>query len=261
MKYIRLKTDTKEICIKNRLKYKPEIIEFHLEEHDLKDIELLEGKIEQVKKAGAKVYLHHPMRVNGKFLDIISRDEEVKNYYDWSSKILGELCEIHDIHCVVHGNYADSDSSVINEENTEKVKYRIQQILTLKGSDKFLWENSVTGVFSNKNEQLIDKIVSPLNLPLAVDISHTFISLKGNNEKLEKILIETKPYAKYYHVVDSLGESHDSLPLGKGKIDWEMVKPYIKDCPFIFEIGLVPPYDDCTPMIESANYLANITRG
>lgn len=258
MKYIRLKTDTKEICIQNRLKYNPEIVEFHLEEHDLQKLDVLEDKIRQVKNTGAKLYLHHPMKLKGRFIDIISEDKEIKEYYDWSSKVLGEICKIHDLHCVLHCSYDLSESLNITNENIEKTRERIREILTYEGSDYFLWENTCQGVFSSENDQLMEKIVKPLNLPLIVDISHSFISLKGNNQKLKKVLDETKEYTKYYHVVDSMGVSHDSLPLGKGKIDWKMVKPYIKDKPFIFEIGLEPPYNNCLPMIESAKYFNNI---
>ena len=31
----------------------------------------------------------------------------------------------------------------------------------------------------------------------------------------------------HYHLVDSNGEFHDSLPLGKGKIDWQAVVPLL----------------------------------
>ena len=53
--------------------------------------------------------------------------------------------------------------------------------------------------------------------------------------------------------------SHDSLPLGRGKIDWTMVKSYVKNKDFIFEIDLkASNYLDCSPMIESAKYYNRI---
>ncbi len=75
---------------------------------------------------------------------------------------------------------------------------------------------------------------------------------------MKQVLDNTKEYAKYFHVVDSMGKTHDGLPLGRGRIDWSMVKPYVYNKPFIFEIGLKEPHNDCTPMIESAEYFKRV---
>ena len=121
--------------------------------------------------------------------------------------------------------------------------------------DSFLWEDTTQGIFSAENPYLWEEIVQPLDLPLNIDISHSFISLKGNNEALHRHLDRFHSFAKYYHLVDSNGEFHDALPLGLGKIDWPMVKSYVQDTDFIFEVDLKQNnYLDCTMMIESAEY-------
>jgi len=258
MNYIRLKTNIYEESIQDRLKYEPEIIEFHLNERDLEDIPFLIQRIRQCKEKGSKVYLHHPMKKGDVFLDILSEEKEIKDYYDWSTTILAEICEQEDIYCVIHANYAGTTSSVITKENTENVKKRIQHFRNIKGGRRLLWEDSIEGVFSYQNPYLLSHIIEPLQLAITVDISHSFIALKGDNEKLQEVMEKTAPYAQYYHVVDSLGKEHDSLELGKGNVKWENIVSYLENKPFIFEIGLNPPYTDCQPMIASAHYFKQI---
>jgi len=256
--YIHLKTNIYEESIQDRLKYQPEIVEFHLNEQDLEDIPFLVSRIKQCKQKGIKVYLHHPMKKGTQFLDILSEEKEIKEYYDWSTTVLAEICEQEDIYCVIHANYAGTMSSVVTKENTKKVKKRIQHFLKIKGGRRLLWEDSIEGVFSYQNPDLLSHIIEPLNLSITVDISHSFIALKGDNQKLQQIVKKTAPYANYYHVVDSLGVEHDSLELGKGKVEWSEIISYLQDKPFIFEIGLEPPYTDCTPMIKSGIYFKEL---
>ncbi|GAA3328841.1 hypothetical protein GCM10020331_074430 [Ectobacillus funiculus] len=74
-----------------------------------------------------------------------------------------------------------------------------------------------------------------MNLPLTIDVSHSFIALQGDNQSLEEHLERFHIFfASYFHLVDSMGLIHDALPLGTGRIDWRMVKPYVKDKDFIF---------------------------
>jgi hypothetical protein len=258
LNYIRVKTNIYEESIQDRLKYNPEIIEFHLNERDLEDLDFLIKRIREIKGKGVAVYLHHPMKKGEQFLDILSNDEEIKAYYDWSTNILADICEQEDIYCVIHANYSGTLSSVITKENTLKVKERIESFLQIPGGNRLLWEDSIEGVFSYQNPYLFSHIIKPLELSITVDISHSFIALKGNNEVLQQVVKETAPYAKYYHVVDSLGAEHDSLELGKGRIEWENIVSYLQHKPFIFEIGLEPPFTNCLPMIKSADYFKQL---
>ncbi|WP_428909744.1 TIM barrel protein [Niallia sp. Krafla_26] len=255
MKNIRLKAALDWDQIEDRLKYNPEILELHVKEENLYRPEEVVEVIRKVKGKGVKVYLHHPSRFKGQYMDIISSSREVRDYYDWSCKELAAICKQEQVKCVVHCHYAQSESShFMDRDSRIKVRKRLETILSICG-ESFLWEDTTQGIFSAENPFLLEEIVKPLQLPLNIDISHAFIALKGDNEKLKHHLDQYSPYAQYYHLVDSNGEYHDALPLGKGKIDWLMVKSYIQNTDFIFEIDLKPSkYLDCTPMIESAKY-------
>lgn len=255
MKNIRLKAALNWDQIEDRLKYRPEILELHVKEEDLYQPEVIIQFIREVKSKGVKVYLHHPSRFKGQYLDIISSNQEMLRFYDWSCRELALICKAEKVKCVVHCHYAHSESSQFADRASRiQMRKRIEKILPVCG-DSFLWEDTIQGIFSAQNPYLLEEIVKPLNLPLNIDISHSFIALRGNNEKLQRHLDRYNSHAKYYHLVDSNGVYHDALPLGKGKIDWTMVKSYVKNTDFIFEVDLKHNhYLDCTLMIESAQY-------
>lgn len=258
MDNIRLKTGISHI--EDRLKYKPGILEFHLNEEDLWDVELLLERINYVQSKGVKVYLHHPITHNGKKLDILSEDLEVREYYHSSCIVLADICSKVGVKCVLHAHYTGSgsySSLAYGADATIRLGFEITKILTI-GRDYFLWEDSAGGLFSHANPYLFSHVIKPLNLALVTDISHSFIALKGNNWELEKVLKRTETYTKYYHLVDSMGKEHDALPIGEGLINWEMVKPYTLGKDFIFEIGLPLPHDNCLPMVESAVLFASV---
>ena len=63
-------------------------------------------------------------------------------------------------------------------------------------------------------------------------------------------LARLKQNIVHYHLVDSLGQTHDSLELGKGKIAWENILPLLnEDATNIFEIVL----KDQTNALEQVN--------
>jgi sugar phosphate isomerase/epimerase len=134
------------------------------------------------------------------------------------------------------------------------MREEIQKIVSF-GRNVFLWEDSCSGLFSYQNPYLIKEVIKPLRLDIVVDVSHSFIALRGDNEKLLDVINSVCNYAQYYHIVDSMGEKHDGLELGHGKINWSPLKPYMKNKPHIFEISL-DDYNDCSPMIRSYQYFA-----
>ncbi|MFP3726995.1 sugar phosphate isomerase/epimerase [Priestia filamentosa] len=254
----RLKTGISSLAIEDRLQYNPEIIEFFLNTQSLEDIEELRSKIRYVKSKGIKVYLHHPAKLNGKYLDILSKDPAMKEYYTWSSKVLAQLCKEEDIRCVIHCHYAGSESSEeITLEKTLEMKEEISKILEF-GREVFLWEDTIEGLFAHTNPYLFEHVIQPLQLDLNLDISHSYIATKGNNEELLSIVKRTAPYVKYLHVVDSLGQEHDGRELGEGSINWLPLKPYIEGKDFVFEI-LLKDINDCLPMVRSAEYFNGLT--
>ncbi|WP_017813390.1 TIM barrel protein [Paenibacillus shenyangensis] len=253
MNNMRLKSSLDRESLDDRLQYEPEIIEFFLSVDDLEQSDLIRSRIRELRERGIRVYLHHPTRYNGKFLDILSPDPDRYRYYQESTERLVAICQEEGAKCVIHANYVKSENPEITRERTLLMKAEIEKILVY-GRDVLLWEDSTDGLFCYANPYLIDEVIIPLQLPVNVDVSHTFISFRGDNERLRDVLERTAPYAQYYHLVDSMGEYHDSLPLGQGKIDWQMVKKLVNGKDYIFEINLNGGHIDCTPMVESARY-------
>jgi sugar phosphate isomerase/epimerase len=253
LQFIRLKCSLDSRQLGDRIKYYPEILELHLTEKDIVNPKILLETIAKLKHLGIKVYLHQPMTHNNKKLDIMSQGQEMIDFYQWSCARLSKICKQENIYCVVHTHYSHSESSFIEGRSaTLNMKARIEKIIQTYG-DYFLWENTTSGLFSLTNPYLFSEIIQPLHLPLCFDISHAFISLQGDNQKLKHWISLVQEYVRYYHVVDSAGTSHDALPLGKGNIDWKSLKPFLIQKDFIFEIGL-KDWFNCSPMIQSADY-------
>lgn len=260
MNYVRVKTNIKERCIRDRLRYNPEIVELHLELADLERGSGLVPAIRKLKAHGCAVYLHQPSKVKGVYYDLLTADQSHLQAYLQSARRLAEVCREEDVRSVIHAHYKYSEQNPMHEitlANTHKMRDRIEEVLAFAG-DRFLWEDTTGGMFSYANPMLLGEVIKPLRLPLNVDVSHTFIAAHGDNAKLRAVLEATAPYAQYYHLVDSMGERHDSLPLGAGKIDWAMVAPLVKEKDFIFEINLPGDHSDCTLMIQSAAYFRNV---
>ncbi|ANF94893.1 sugar phosphate isomerase/epimerase family protein [Paenibacillus bovis] len=257
MNNMRLKSSLDRESLDDRMQYEPEIIEFFLSVEDLEQSDLIRSRIRELRERGIRVYLHHPTRYNGKFLDILSPDPDRYRYYQQSTEQLVAICQEEGAKCVIHANYVKSENPEITRERTLLMKAEIEKILVY-GQDVLLWEDSTDGLFCYANPYLIDEVIIPLQLPVNVDVSHTFISFRGDNDRLREVLERTAPYAQYYHLVDSMGEYHDSLPLGQGKIDWRMVKQLVNGKDYIFEINLNGGHIDCTPMVESARYFDSL---
>ncbi|WP_180960248.1 TIM barrel protein [Neobacillus cucumis] len=242
----------------DRLRYKPEIIELHLNEDDLfgDKRKQLENTISLLSSYGCEVFLHHPSKYKGRYLDIIHEQKEDYLFYHLSTRILADICLSHSIRCVIHPHYLLTPTSTINKENKDKMVKEINQILSY-GKDVFLWENSIHGLFTAENPNWLEEIVKPLNLLLAYDLSHAFISFKGNNKLLLDQLEKLDPYIQYFHVVDSEGQKHDGLQLGAGRIHWKPLLPFLMSRPYIYEIAL-QDITDAAEMYHSHLYLEQL---
>ena len=258
MNNIRLKSSLDRASLDDRLQYKPEIMELYLRTEDLQQETLIRERIRELKGLGIDVYLHHPSRYNRRFLDIMSTDEEMHRFYRESTRQLVNICVEEGSKCVIHANYLHSENNEISRERSIAMREEITKLLEDGGREVLLWEDSTEGLFCYANPYLIDEVIIPLNLPVNVDVSHTFISFGGDNARLQEVLERTAPYAVYYHLVDSMGQFHDSLPLGQGMIDWKMVKRLVQGKAYIFEINLEGGHIDCTPMVESARYFDSL---
>lgn len=263
-RYIHLKCSTAKEQIADRLQYHPQIVELQLFEADIENPIRIYRAIRELKSSGVTVYLHHPMKVKGKFLDLLSPDPEVTEFYHSSNQILDDICTNENIYCVVHPHYekfrngkVDPSFPNITLEQTLQLSEAIQS-LRRTTRDRFLWENTPRGIFSNGNPNWFTHLVQPQKLPICYDISHAFMSFHGDNNKLVADIHQTLPYIRYFHVVDSKGTAeHDALPLGTGNIDWVRIKEFIVQRDFIFEIDL-PDYNDGRLMVDSAEFFASL---
>lgn len=244
----------------DRLRYKPEIIELHLNEDDLfgDKRKQLENTISMILSQGLDVYLHHPSKYNERHLDIFHEQKEDYLFYHLTTRILADICLSHSIKCVIHPHYRLTPTSTINKVNNDNMVQEIEQILCY-GKDVFLWENSIYGLFTAQNPNWFEDIVRPLNLPLAYDISHAFISFRGDNRLLLEQIEKLDSYIQYFHVVDSEGQKHDGLQLGTGMINWEPILPFLLNRPYIYEINL-KDITDAVEMYESHLYLVHLLK-
>ncbi|WP_219621084.1 hypothetical protein [Bacillus sp. UMB0893] len=94
---------------------------------------------------------------------------------------------------------------------------------------------------------------------MAYDISHAFISFKGDNRLLLEQIEKLDSYIQYFHVVDSKGQQHDGLQLGTGKINWEPILPFLMNRPYIYEINL-KDITAAVEMYESHLYLLHLSK-
>lgn len=242
----------------DRLKYRPDIIELHLLEDDLfgSKRKQLENIISMLLSQGCEVYLHHPAKYNGRYMNIIREREEDYLFYHLSSTILAEICSHYRIKCVIHPHYLPTPTSELTNQNRDRMADEINRIL-LFGRDVFLWENSIVGLFTSQNPNWFEDFIKPLNLPVAYDISHAFISFQGDNQLLLNQIKEFDSYIQYFHVVDSEGIKHDGLPLGLGSINWQPIIPFLISRPYIYEINL-KDQTSAMEMYESHRYLQNL---
>lgn len=253
-KHVRLKCSTDLLQLEDRLKYNPHTIELHLVEEDLLNLSRLKSIVIELKENGITVVLHQPFTFNNILLDINEEGYNRDSYF-YQLGVLSQLAEELDVYVVFHGNYKCEFNHISKELSIETYE-RISNINKYV-SNKILWENAIWSSFSYDNEYIFDDIIKPLNLNLCFDISHAFISLKGDNKKLLELVKQVDMYVKHYHVVDSFGVTHDSLSLGEGLIDFKVLKPYIENKSYIFEINLKDQLN-CEEMLNSSNYFKNL---
>lgn len=222
----------------------------------------LERWIRWMKHQGLNVYIHHPQDINGGLLHINSKESIIGSYFELSTRILVEISEKYDCYTVVHWNYG-ADKKVQHQEIPVKESYSMSEIEFLVekteeidrhiGKGRILWENPSAGIGAYRDDFVLAELIAQTSLSLTFDTSHAFISLKGNNNKLEDTIKLLEHNIAYYHVVDSMGLVHDSLPLGDGRIDFARLKPYIIEKDFIYEID-IKNINDAREAVASHHY-------
>lgn len=262
-----LKASTSASQIKDRLQYHPDVFEFFTDENDFttEGLKCLAYDIEWVKsEATDKIVLHHPMKYRGTATEIIAPERRCPNLYafvEQSALDLLQLADDHEVQVLIHGAYARQTQHFIEmyasfAEAEAAAFARLDHFQEL-GGRHVMFENSISQLFAYGLPADEEKIKEH-HYRLAFDTSHCFIKVKGNNNALMTSLNNLKDQIVHYHLVDSLGQKHDSLPVGQGNINWQEVVPLLNpQATNIFEIQLANE-DDAAEQVASYQYLKEL---
>lgn len=265
-----LKASTSEKQYKNRLKYHPDVFEFFTQEDDFtKDgLQRLRYAIQDVQSNGVKqIILHHPMRFRHDiFTELIAPESRCPDLYNFVEKSTLDLLQVaydFNVQVLVHGAYLRQTPKYIamypSFEAAQAAAFKRMDHFNELGGDYIMFENSISPIFSYGDPQMEDEILAH-GYRLAFDTSHCFIAEHGSNDKLIASMKHLMDATVHYHLVDSMGEHHDSLVLGTGKIDWKRVLPILNEnskATSIYEINL-SDLCDAKEQLESHEYLVKL---
>lgn len=262
-----LKASSDPAQIEDRLKYHPQTFEFFTDVHNFTPAGLAELKagIRSVQGAGIdQIVIHQPMKFGDIHSELAAPQTAFPDLYDFierSTAILLELASEFDLQILVHGGYSGDFPRVIPfypslEAAQAAVLNRLDRFQELGGTH-IMFENSISEFFAYGNP-VTERAILDHGYRLAFDTSHCFIYLHGDNDALCASLAKLKDRVVHYHLVDSMGQSHDSLPLGTGKIDWARVWPLLNPrATNIYEINLADQ-TDCQEQLASHRYLTGL---
>lgn len=264
-----LKGSSSRSQIDDRLQYHPHVYEFYTDVDDFttEGYQHLYDAVQYVQSRGIKhIVIHHPMNFQGYHMDVVAPEKNYPDLYrfiEQSTAQLIRLADDLDVQVLVHGGYSGPEVMHMVDlypsvQQARQAVYDRLDRFQRAGGDHIMFENSIAPVFAYGHPQQEDEILSH-HYRLAFDTSHCFIELHGDNPGLQASLRHLAPAVVHYHLVDSMGQKHDSLPLGQGKIDWQKVLPLLNpQATSIYEIALQDT-DDCREQIASHHYLQQLT--
>ncbi len=261
-----LKASTSLEQINDRLQYRPRVFEFYTDAHDMTPNGLthLTEMIKYVRAAGVRsIVIHHPMAYDHHHNEVaVSAIQDPASYQFMmsSSDALIELAVKLNVQVLIHGAYSD-EAEVIKAFGSLKVARQVVfdrlDYFQKLGGNHVMIENSTSPVFDFGDDE-VERTVMTHHYRLCYDTSHGFIVLHGDNEKLARSIARLAPQTVHYHFVDSMGEFHDSLPLGDGRIDWYRVMQVVNPkATNIYEIDLADQ-NNCQEMRDSHHYLTQL---
>ncbi len=253
--------------INDRLQYQPTTYEFYTDQNDFTDdgYRRLIDAVQYVQSRGVQnIVIHHPMVFDNLHTDLVAPESKFPQLYrfiETSTEQLIRLATDQHVQCLVHGAYAKETPLFIQEypslKAAQQAVFKRLDRFKIMGGCQIMFENSISPIFSYGDPTLEDEILSH-HYRLAFDTSHCFIFSHGSNQQLQASLHHLATSIVHYHLVDSLGKTHDSLPLGKGKIDWRGVLPLLnQNATSIYEINL-KNNDDCQEQLASHRYLVSL---
>lgn len=265
-----LKGSSDRIQIDDRLRHHPTVYEFFTAASDFTPdgYRRLYDAVQYVQSKGIhQIVLHHPMKFGRYHSDVVAPERYYPDLYRFIETTTEQLIRLgHDLHVqvLVHGGYSgpEVEHMVTLYPSVEKARQAVYHRLDRfadEGGDRIMFENSIAPVFAYGHPDQEDEILAH-HYRLAFDTSHCFIELHGDNTGLQRSLRHLAPAVVHYHLVDSLGQTHDSLQLGKGKIDWSRVLPLLNPtATSIYEINL-HDQTNCQEQLASHEYLLDIYR-
>lgn len=263
-----LKGSSSREQIDDRLRYQPQVYEFFTAANDFTPAgyQHLREAIQYVQSRGVRhIVLHHPMSFGEYHADVVAPEKDYPELYRFIEETTTQLLRLADdldVQVLVHGGYAGPtvEYMVALYPSVQAARDAVYQRLdrfAQAGGDHIMFENSIAPVFAYGDPAQEDEILAH-HYRLAFDTSHCFIELHGDNQGLQASLSHLAPAVVHYHLVDSLGQTHDSLTLGTGKIDWAGVLPRMNpQASSIYEINL-HDQGDCQEQLASHAYLSRL---
>ncbi len=262
--FLGLKASTNETQIDERLAYHPQVFEFYTQAQDVtpNGLQHLREMIDHVHQAQvAHVIIHHPMGFKGAHNEMSVNQNMAPDRYRFlmqSSEQLIALARDTNSQLLLHGSYNVPQAEILQQYPSiqaarEVVFNRLDHFQTLGGAH-VMFENSISPLFAF-GDPTTEQLVIQHGYRLCYDTSHAFIVLHGNNQALQASMARLKSQIVHYHFVDSMGQYHDSLPLGQGKIDWQPLSHLVNpNATNIFEINL-KDQNNSQEMRDSYDYL------
>lgn len=265
-----LKGSSDRVQIDDRLQHHPAVYEFYTASSDFtaEGYRRLYDAVQYVQAAGINhIVLHHPMKFGDHHSEIVAPEKQYPELYRFieeSTAKLIRLADDLDVQVLVHGGYSGPEVNHMvalypTVQDAREAAYKRLDRFAKDGGDHIMFENSIAPVFAYGDPAQEEEILAH-NYRLAFDTSHCFIYLHGDNVGLQKALQQLKNNVVHYHLVDSMGETHDSLTLGTGKIDWQGVLPLLNErATSIYEINL-HDQTNCAEQLASHRYLTDLYR-
>ncbi|RXI78274.1 TIM barrel protein [Levilactobacillus suantsaii] len=252
----------------DRLKYRPTVFEFFTAVTDFEPtaFQTLKQSVRFVRDTVTpKIVIHHPMAYGDWHLDQLldpHREAAAYHFLQRSTAQLLDLANDLNVRVLIHGGYGGAESRTLIAEYPSlavarhTVATRLDHLVA-QANGHVIIENGITPSFMYGDPEL-DRTILQHGWPLVCDLSHVFIGLNGDMDRTMAALTRLKPLIQHYHLVDSLGRRHDSLPLGRGLIDWRRVLPALN--PAATMIYEVPDETDatCANMLQSYHYLRRL---
>ena len=263
-----LKGSSDRVQIDDRLQHDPTVYEFFTAASDFTPdgYKHLYDAVQYVQSRGiSHIVLHHPMKFHGHHSDVVAPEKEYPDLYRFIENTTEQLIRLgHDLHVqiLVHGGYSGPEVEHMVElyPNVHAARQAVYSRLDRfadEGGKQIMFENSIAPVFAYGHPDQEDEILAH-HYRLAFDTSHCFIELHGDNAGLQRSLQHLAPAVVHYHLVDSLGQTHDSLQLGTGKIAWAGVLPLLNPAATsIYEINL-HDQTNCQEQLSSHAYLTRV---